>query len=77
MYTVRSRKLEDFLHVHFIAWVSQDKDEFGETFWVYEETDELRRVVNEYRTLIEREKRRLSNAEPKTFGSRVYRKPQK
>lgn len=76
MYPVRSRKLEAFLHAHMVYWVSQDKDEFGETCWHYEDTDELRRVVAEYLHIVET-RRRLSNADPKTLGDRIYRSSEK
>lgn len=69
MYKVTSRKLEEFLHVHLIRWVSQDKDDFGETCWLYEDTDELRRVVHEYKTIVAKN-RRLSN---EALGGKVYR----
>lgn len=76
MYYVKSRKLEEFLHVHMIYWISQDKDEFGDTVWAYEDSEELRRIVSEYKALIE-QKRRLSNAKVKSSSvSRFYRKPQ-
>lgn len=74
MFQTTSRRLEEFLHVHLIRWVSQDKDEYGDTQWTYEDTEELRRVVVEFKSIMKKD-RRLSNAEVKTFGGKVYRKP--
>ena len=76
MYQVRSRKLEEFLHVHMIYWSSHEKDDLGETVWFYEDTDELRQVVAEYKSIVAR-KRRISNAEIKSAAGRVYRRPEK
>lgn len=75
MYQVKSRKLEEFLHVHMIYWITQDKDEFGEACWIYEDTPELRRVVAEYITIVAN-RRRISNAEIKSPAGRFHRKPE-
>lgn len=76
MYQVKSRKLEEFLHVHMIYWVTQEKDEFGETCWSYEDTAELRCVVAEYKSIVAK-KRRISNAEIKSPAGRFHRKFEK
>lgn len=57
MFEVRNRKLEQFLHIHGIAFVRWYKDVDMTTTWVYEDTDELRRVVAEFQEIQERRAR--------------------
>ena len=51
MFETSSRKLEQFLFVHDIFHQGWHKDVDGMTVWEYQETDELKRVVEEYRTI--------------------------
>lgn len=46
-----SRKLEQFLYAHNIPFQSWHKNEDGMTVWVYPNTDDVRRVVAEYRSI--------------------------
>ena len=55
MFETASRKLEQFLYSHDILHIGIHKDEDGMTVWEYADTDELRRVVAEFREI---EKRR-------------------
>lgn len=51
LFTTRSRKLEQFLYVHDIHFLTWRKDIDGMTEWCYEPTKELFRVVNEWRDI--------------------------
>ena len=51
MFETTSRKLEQFLYVHDIFHQGWHKDIDGMTVWEYQETDELKRVVEEYRMI--------------------------
>ena len=57
-FRTNQRRLEQFLWAHGIDWVNQTKDEDGMTVWVYLETDEVRRVVDEFRQGIAKRKER-------------------
>lgn len=60
-FETRNRKLENFLYIHDIHFSHFKKDADNMTVWVYEDTDELRRVVAEFKEISERrERRRLS-----------------
>lgn len=47
--TTRSRKLEQFLYMHGVDFLSCEKDEEGITVWTYAGTDENRRIVEEFK----------------------------
>lgn len=51
MFETTSRKLEQFLFIHDIFHQGWHKDIDGMTVWEYQETDELKRVVEEYRMI--------------------------
>lgn len=51
MFETSSRKLEQFLFFHDIFHRGWHKDVDGMTVWEYQETDELKRVVEEYRMI--------------------------
>lgn len=46
-----NRKLEQFLFLHGILHIGQYKNDDGMNTWVYSNTDELRRVVAEFRSI--------------------------
>jgi hypothetical protein len=46
-----NRKLEQFLYLHGISHMSQYKNVDGMNVWVYNDTDNLRRVVAEFRSI--------------------------
>lgn len=48
------RRLEQFLHAHFIRFDAQKKDDRGYTVWRYSDTPRLQEVVTEYKTLVAR-----------------------
>lgn len=52
-----SRKLEQFLFLHDIRHLSWRKNADNMTVWKYENTDEVRRVVNEWREIVARRQR--------------------
>lgn len=52
--TTRSRKLEQFFYAHGVCFLSCDKDEDGMTVWTYENTEENRRISEEFRRGIAR-----------------------
>lgn len=49
-----SRKLEQFLYLHDIRHLSWRKNEDNMTVWKYENTQEVRRVVDEWREIVAR-----------------------
>lgn len=51
-----SRKLEQFLFLHDIRYVSLRKDDDGMTVWGYNPTPETMHIVNEYRDILARRK---------------------
>ena len=52
-----NRKLEQFLFAHFIRHESWYKNEDNLTVWVYPDTPNVRKVVAEYRTLVQEQKK--------------------
>ena len=48
--TTRSRKLEQFFHMHGIDFLRYEKDDENMTVWVYERTPETERILDEFRT---------------------------
>lgn len=55
VFTTKSRKLEQFLYAHAIDFISSGKDlDDGMTYWSYTETDEVLRIVAEYREALRR-----------------------
>lgn len=52
MFETASKKLEEFIHVHHIRWVSSHRNPDGLTVWVYERTPRLDAVVEEYRQIV-------------------------
>lgn len=56
LFTTKNRKLEQFLYVHDIHFLTWSKDIDSMTEWLYEPTNELYRVVNEWRDIQQRKK---------------------
>lgn len=54
IFETTSRKLEQFLFMHDIRYISWRKDDDGMTVWCYTITPETMRVVEEYREIIRR-----------------------
>lgn len=55
MIEVKNRKIEQFYYMHGIDFVSCRKDqEDGLTVWTYEDNEENRRILEEFRTAIRR-----------------------
>jgi len=52
--TTRNRKLEQFIFLHGIDYVSCGKDEDGMTVWRYECTEEILWIVKEFKQAQER-----------------------
>ena len=50
----RNRKLEQFIFLHGIDYVSTGKDEDGMTVWEYERTEEIVRITQEFKLAQER-----------------------
>lgn len=50
-FTTTNRKLEQFLYMHGIRFDHWTKDLDGITIWVYENTPETMRVVEEFRDI--------------------------
>lgn len=59
-FETNSRKLEQFLYLHDIPHTSWHKDEDNMTVWVYPNTEEVRRVVGEYREIVQRRQNRMT-----------------
>ena len=45
---VRNRKIEQFLYLHGVDFTSQTKDQDGMTVWRYADTEETKRIIDEY-----------------------------
>lgn len=56
LFTTKNRKLEQFLFVHGIRFLAWNKDLDDMTEWLYEPTEELYRVVNEWRDIQQQKK---------------------
>lgn len=54
LFQTRNRRLEQFLYIHDIRFVSCIKDHEGMTVWLYEPTPELNSVVKEWREIQKR-----------------------
>lgn len=55
MIEVRNRKLEQFLFLHGIDFIGCEKDPLdGMTVWTYEDNEENRRILEEFRLAIKR-----------------------
>lgn len=54
IFTTRSRKLEQFLFAHAVDFTTCGKDEEGMTYWTYDDTDEVRHIVAEFREALRR-----------------------
>lgn len=55
MIEVRNRKLEQFLFLHGIDFIRCEKDPLdGMTVWTYEDNEENRRILEEFRLAIKR-----------------------
>lgn len=52
--TTKSRKLEQFFYAHGVYFISYDKDDEGMTVWEYENNEENRRIVAEFKLAVER-----------------------
>ena len=50
----RSRRLEQFFHVHAIHFVRQYKDEEGMNVWEYARTPETERILAEFKAVLAR-----------------------
>ena len=46
---IRSRNLEQFFFAHGVDFISQGKDELGDTVWEYERTPETEFILAEFR----------------------------
>lgn len=57
-FETNSRKLEQFLYLHDIFHLSWHKDEDNMTVWVYPNNKEVKRVVDEYREIVQRRNNR-------------------
>lgn len=53
-FTTRNRKLEQFLYLHGIDYVSWDKDDDGMTVWTYKRTPEVEHIAEEFRIAAQR-----------------------
>lgn len=63
---VRNRKLEAFYYAHGVDFISCDKDPAdGLTVWTYEDNEENRRILEEFRTAL---KRREAQKEQRTYS---------
>ena len=63
---VRNRKLEAFYYAHGIDFIGCDKDPAdGLTVWTYEDNEENRRILEEFRTAL---KRREAQKEQRTYS---------
>ena len=60
--TTCNRKLEQFLYLHDIIFVSWRKNDDDMTEWTYKDTEELQRVVAEFKEIEQR--RRMRKAQP-------------
>ena len=70
MIEVKNRKLEQFYYAHGIDFISCRKDqEDGMTIWEYEDNEENRRILEEFRTAL---KRREAQKEQREKYQRVY-----
>lgn len=58
MFETTSRKLEQFLFLHDIFHQGWHKDVDNMTVWEYQETEELKRVVEEFRAIQARRRAR-------------------
>ena len=47
--TTKSRRLEQFFYAHGIIFLSCSKDDEGMTVWTYENNEENRRIVDEFK----------------------------
>ena len=47
--TTKSRKLEQFFYAHGVTFLSCSKDDEGMTVWTYEDNEENRRIVEEFK----------------------------
>lgn len=47
--TTKSRKLEQFFYAHGVTFLSCHKDDEGMTVWTYEDNEENRRIVDEFK----------------------------
>lgn len=56
LFQTRNRKLEQFLHLHDIHFIAQEKDHEGMNVWKYEQTPEFERVFAEWQEIQERRK---------------------
>lgn len=54
----RNRKLENFFFLHGVDYVALRKDEDGMTLWEYEDNEENRNIVAEFKQAQERRMRK-------------------
>lgn len=47
--TTKSRKLEQFFYAHGVTFLSCYKDDEGMTVWTYEDNEENRHIVDEFK----------------------------
>ena len=47
-YRTTSRRLEQFMYAHFIHFIAQQRNEAGDTVWIYEKTNRFKNTLNEY-----------------------------
>lgn len=47
--TTKSRKLEQFFYAHGVTFLSCHKDDEGMTVWTYEDNEENRHIVDEFK----------------------------
>jgi hypothetical protein len=63
IFETKNRRLEQFIYVHKISHIRQYRDIENLNVWVYEDTPELRAVIEEYNQIIDR-LRRNADAKP-------------
>lgn len=52
--TTRSRRLEQFFYAHGVNFLSCEKDDEGMTVWTYEDNEENRHIVSEFKLALAR-----------------------
>jgi len=52
--TTKSRRLEQFFYAHGVNFLSCEKDDEGMTVWTYEDNEENRHIVSEFKLALAR-----------------------
>lgn len=61
---IKNRRLEAFYYAHGVDFIHCDKDPLdGMTVWTYEDNEENRRILEEFRTAIRRREGQKRQAE--------------